>query len=88
MFLYKGYFFFKVQSVTKFSKLSVTSPTSQLILQPYFRFSYITGSSLTSPGEPPMNHSENQMKLHADVLCNISSMPIDHDTLYLSVLSA
>ena len=28
--------------------------TSQLILQALFRFSYVTGSSLTSPGEPPM----------------------------------
>ena len=37
-----------------FSKLSVTSPTSQLILQPFFRFSYVTGFSLTLPGEPPM----------------------------------
>ena len=33
---------------------SVASPTSQLILQPFFRFSYVTGVSLTSPGEPPM----------------------------------
>ena len=32
----------------------VTPPTSQLVLQPFFRFSYITGFSLTSPGEPPM----------------------------------
>ena len=37
-----------------FSNPSVASPTSQLILQPFFRFSYVTGSSLTSPGEPPM----------------------------------
>ena len=36
------------------SNLSVASPTSQLILQPFFRFSYVTGSSLMSPGEPPM----------------------------------
>ena len=27
---------------------------SQLILQPFFRFSYVTSSSLTSPGEPSM----------------------------------
>ena len=27
---------------------------SQLILQPFFCFSYVTGFSLTSPGEPPM----------------------------------
>ena len=26
----------------------------QFILQPFFRFSYITSSSLNSPGEPPM----------------------------------
>ena len=37
-----------------FSNLSVTSPTPQLILQPFFRFSYVTSSSLNSPGEPPM----------------------------------
>ena len=37
-----------------FSNPSVASPTSQLILQPFFCFSYITGSSLTSPGEVPM----------------------------------
>ena len=39
---------------SSFSNPSVVSPTSQLILKPFFRFSYITGSSLTSPGEPPM----------------------------------
>ena len=32
----------------------VALPTSQLILQPVFCFSYVTGSSLTSPGELPM----------------------------------
>ena len=32
---------------TSFSNPSVASPTSQLILQPFFRFSYVTGSSLT-----------------------------------------
>ena len=36
------------------SNPSVASPTSQLILQPFFRFSYVSRSSLTSPGEPPM----------------------------------
>ena len=39
--------------ICPFSKLSVTSPTSQHILQPFFSFSYVTGSSLTSPDEPP-----------------------------------
>ena len=33
---------------------SIASPMSQLIFQPFFRFSYVTGFSLTSPGEPPM----------------------------------
>ena len=28
---------------------------NELILQPIFRFSYVTGFSLTSPGEPPMD---------------------------------
>ena len=39
---------------SSFSNTSVALSTSQLILQPLFCFSYITGSSLTSPGEPPM----------------------------------
>ena len=39
---------------SSFSNPSVASPTSQLILQPFFRFSYVTGFSLTSPGELPM----------------------------------
>ena len=42
------------QRHSSFSNFSVASPTSQLILQPLFRFSYVTCSSLTSPGEPPM----------------------------------
>ena len=37
-----------------FTNPSVPLPTSQLILQPSFRFSYVTSSSLNSPGEPPM----------------------------------
>ena len=39
---------------SSFSNPSVTSPTSQFILQPLFCFSYVTSSSLNSPGEPPM----------------------------------
>ena len=35
----------------------VASLTSQLFLQPFFHFSYITGSSLTSPGKLPMYHT-------------------------------
>ena len=39
---------------SSFSNLSIASLTSQLIFQPFFRFSYVKGSSLTSPGEPLM----------------------------------
>ena len=38
---------------SSFSNPSIASPTSQLILQP---FSYVTSSSLNSPGEPPMKY--------------------------------
>ena len=34
--------------------LQVIPHSSQLILQPFFRFSYVTGSSITSPGQPPI----------------------------------
>ena len=33
---------------------SSASPTSQLILQPFLCFIYVTGTSFTSPGEPPV----------------------------------
>ena len=36
---------------SSFSNPSVASPTSQFSLQPSFRFSYLTSSSLNSPGE-------------------------------------
>ena len=39
---------------SSFSNPSIASPTSQFILQPFFRFSYVRSSSLNSPGEPPM----------------------------------
>ena len=42
---------------SSFSNPSIASPMSQLILQPFFHFSYITGSSLTSPGKPPMGQT-------------------------------
>ena len=38
-----------------FSNHSVALPMSQFILQPFFRFFYVTSSSLDSPGEPPMS---------------------------------
>ena len=34
------------------------------------------------------NHSEDQKNLCADVLHNVSSMPVDRDTSHLLVLSA
>ena len=40
---------------SSFSNPSVASPTSQFILQPLFRFSYVTSSSLNSPGEHNMD---------------------------------
>ena len=36
---------------SSFFNPSVASPTSQFILQPFVRFSYVTSSSLNSPGE-------------------------------------
>ena len=44
---------------SSFSNPSVASPTPQLIFRPFLRFSYVTGSSLTSPGEPPMLRTLN-----------------------------
>ena len=46
---------------SSFSNPSVALSTSQFILQPFFRFSYVTSCSLSSPGEPPMY---NIIKLH------------------------
>ena len=42
-----------VGEVTERLENGLSSPTSQLILEPFFRFSYVTGSS---PGEPPMTN--------------------------------
>ena len=42
------------------SNPSVALSTSQLIVQPFFRFSYVTGSSRMSPGELPMLKTELQ----------------------------
>ena len=50
---------------SSFSNPSVALPTSQLILQSLFRFSYVTGSSLTLPGEPPMHISYVNYKIFA-----------------------
>ena len=44
---------------SSFSNPSVALPTSQFILQPFFPFSYVTSSSLKSPGEPTMRYVFN-----------------------------
>ena len=46
---------------SSFSNPSAVSPTSQCILQPFFCFSYVTSSSLNSPGEPPMVYVTNKL---------------------------
>ena len=59
-----------------FSNTSVASPMSQHILQPLFRFSYVTGSSLTSPCEPPLHSiqvSYSKCWVNLTVHCTIIS---------------
>ena len=53
LFLYLRY--------SSFSNTSIASPTSQLILQPFFCLSYVTSSSLTSPGELPMAKTNHEL---------------------------
>ena len=50
---------------SSFSNPFVALPTSQLILQPFVRFSYVKGSLLMSPGEPPMHISNDSYKIFA-----------------------
>ena len=40
-----------------FSNPSAALPTAQLIIQPFCCFTYVIGTSPTSPGEPPMPNS-------------------------------
>ena len=40
---------------SSFYNPSAASPTSQVILQPFRCLTYVTGTSRTSPGEPPMH---------------------------------
>ena len=49
---------------SSFSNPSVTSPMSQFILQPFFCFSYVTSSSLNSPGGLPMIPGQPSDTLH------------------------
>ena len=43
-----------LDSHSSFSNPSAALPTPQLILQPFRCFTYVIGTSPTSPGEPPM----------------------------------
>ena len=54
-----------------FSNPSVALPTSQFILQPLFRFSYVNSSSPNSHGGPPMG-GELRVLANAQFLCNQS----------------
>ena len=66
---------------SSFSNPSVASPTSQLILQPFFHFSYFTCSSLTSAGEPPMFVSPYDGS--TDMLCSSSNLSVTSPTSHL-----
>ena len=64
------------------SNPSVASPTSQLILEPFFRFSYVTGSSLTSPGEPPMESTHRDLQpAHSPTLLHFTYVTAHSPTL-------
>ena len=56
-------------------RMSSVSPMSQIILQPFFLFYYVTGFSLTSPGEPP-----NYIK--ACRWASLSGKGYNHSTLF------
>ena len=75
-----------------FSNPSVVSPMSQFILQPFFRFSYATSSSLNSPGEPTMGLS---LQTQHSPLYPLLSLPfriyiqsIYHNVVYHLICSA
>ena len=68
---------------SSFSNPSIASCTSQFLLQPFFRFSYVTSSSLTTPGEPPM--SQNDMPRRDSVICEgwpVSSGQLLHEAIF------
>ena len=56
---------------SSFSNPSAASSTPQLILQPFCCFAYITGTSRTSPGEPPMHRGMKKQAV-ADQLVTAS----------------
>ena len=64
---------------SSFSNPSVASPTSRLIIQPFFRFSYVAGSSL---GEPPMLKSE--YALYRVKKCSQENMTLEKIFIFVS----
>ena len=77
---------------SSFCNPSVASPTSQLILQPFFLLSYVTGYSLTSPFEPTMRACEGDtFTFYGNIfnanLCDKATVYIKHVicTLLLAV---
>ena len=54
---------------SSFFNPSVASPMSQFVFKPFFRFSYVTGSSITSPGEPPMLNISFSLNLQISIKC-------------------
>ena len=67
---------------SSFSNSSVASPTSQFILQPFFRFSCLTSSSLNSPGESPRNENELCYDYNYE-LCTFSNFSVTSPTSQL-----
>ena len=71
---------------SSFSKTSVASPTSQFILHPFFRFSYVTSSSLNSPGEPSMLSTLCRTWVKKVLLTYYSFTPQSkHKTIYILI---
>ena len=56
---------------SSFSNPSIASPMSRFILQPFFCFSYVTSSSLNSPGELSMVFSSNRAEGFSFTLLHI-----------------
>ena len=67
---------------SSFYNPSVASPTSQFILQPFFRFSCVTSSSLNSPGEPVTSPTSQLIlqpfRRFTYVIAHSSTLPLLH----------
>ena len=67
---------------SSFSNPSVASLRSQLILQLFFGFSYVTGSSLTSHGEPPILSSSTHSRVKS--ILSLSIIVLHHENYHES----